>query len=82
MVDQVLAAHSLTFGVVGLASVAARERLVGLAGGIEQFGQSAAYFAQNFMTEAERLVPVAKEVELAMAALGRQAFHQHWSLIS
>lgn len=69
-VDQVLAALSMTFNTVGLDSIAARERLVGLTGGIEQFGQSAAFFAQNFMTEAERLVPVAKEVEAALAAIG------------
>lgn len=68
-VDAALNALGLSFGAVGVDSISARERLVELSGGLESFGKGAAYFAQNFLSEAERLAPVAKTVEAALAAL-------------
>lgn len=58
------------FGAVGLASDAARERLVSLAGGLDALQQSTAYFAQNFLSDAERLAPIEKSVNDSLAALG------------
>lgn len=73
-VDAVLTALNLTskqaFGAVGVASLAARDRLVQLSGGLEAFTAQADYFAQNFMTEAERLAPTQKVVTEQLAALG------------
>ena len=58
------------FGSMGMASAAARERLVGLTGGVAALGTSTTFFAQNFLTEAQRLAPVTKALDEAMASLG------------
>ena len=58
------------FGAVGVASLAAREQLVQAAGGVEALGNRTAFFAENYLTEAERLAPVQKYVTEQMAALG------------
>ncbi|TNC78545.1 tape measure protein [Janthinobacterium lividum] len=74
VVDAVLATLGSTsqqaFGVVGVASLAAREQLVMAAGGVEALGNLSAFFAENYLTEAERLAPVQKHVTEQMAALG------------
>ena len=73
-VDAVLATLGSTsqqaFGAVGVASLAAREQLVKAAGGVEVLGNRTAFFAENYLTEAERLAPVQKHVTEQMAALG------------
>lgn len=48
----------------------ATERLVELAGGIDELAGRASSFAENFMTEGERLAPVAAYVAKEMAKLG------------
>lgn len=58
------------FGAVGVASLAAREQLVKAAGGVEALGNRTAFFAENYLTEAERLAPVQKHVTEQMTALG------------
>lgn len=58
------------FGAVGIASAAARERLVHLAGGTSVLGQQTTFYAQNFLTEAQRLEPVQAALTAAMAGLG------------
>jgi hypothetical protein len=58
------------FGAVGLASAAARERLVDLAGGTGALGQQTTFYAQNFLTEAQRLEPVQASLTAALAQLG------------
>jgi len=67
--DQGLAAIGKTFGAVGVQSIAARERLIELSGGIENFGKSSAFFAQNFLSDAERLAPVSASVRKSMREL-------------
>lgn len=52
------------------AGVAATERLVTLAGGINELASNAASFAENFLTEAERTAPVASYVATEMNKLG------------
>lgn len=52
------------------AGVAATERLVTLAGGIDKLASNAASFAENFLTEAERTAPVAAYVATEMNKLG------------
>lgn len=68
--DAALNALGVTFGAVGVGSIAARERLIDLAGGLDEFGKKSAYFAQNFESEAERMAPVIKALNEQMAALG------------
>jgi hypothetical protein len=58
------------FGAVGIASAAARERLIGLTGGTDALGQQTSFYAQNFMTEAQRLEPVQEALTAAMGDLG------------
>ena len=69
-VDEALAAIGKQFGAVGIDSIAARERLVELTGGLDALGKGSAFFAENFLTEAERLAPVAKKVADTFAELG------------
>jgi tape measure domain-containing protein len=58
------------FGSLGMESATARERLVELAGGVSNLSTQATGFAQNFLTEAERLAPVSEAVATAMGSLG------------
>lgn len=58
------------FGDVGFASAAARERLVQLAGGTSNLTSLASAFAQTFLSDTERLVPVQKALNDAFKELG------------
>lgn len=73
-VDGVLATLSLTsqqaFGAVGTASLAARDRLVALSGGLEAMAQQTTFFADNFLTDAEKVAPAQKLVNEQLANLG------------
>ena len=71
--DSILAASSSTFGATGIASVAARERLIELAGGIDQLASQSNSFVENFLTQAEQLAPVQKYVTDQLAAMGLQS---------
>lgn len=70
--DASLTSVGMTFGATGLQSIAARESLIDLVGGIDEFQSKTASFADAFLTEAERLAPVQKYVsdELAKMNLG------------
>jgi TP901 family phage tail tape measure protein len=68
--DSVLKSIGMTFGATGMASLAARERLIDMAGGIDELAAKASSFADNFLTEAERLAPVQAYVTEQMAKLG------------
>jgi hypothetical protein len=69
-IDAVMSAMGRTFGAVGTDSIAARERLVDLSGGIEAFGNQAAFFVQNFYSEADKAKMLQKPLQDQMAALG------------
>lgn len=73
-VDAVLATLGVSsqeaFGAVGIVSLEARTRLVELTGGIEALAQQTSFFAENFMTDAERITPVQKALNEQLAALG------------
>lgn len=71
--DSILAASGATFGQTGLASIAARERLIALAGGIDDLASHQSSFNDNFLTQAERLAPVQKYVTDQLAAMGLQS---------
>jgi hypothetical protein len=72
MVDAVLGSVGKTFGAVGLASLAARENLVGLFDSLDDFASKTSFFAQNFLSEAERLAPVQAAVTKELDRLGLQ----------
>ena len=68
--DSILASTGTTFGATGMSSIAARERLLELAGGIDELASKSTSFADNFLTEAERLAPVQKYVTEQLGAMG------------
>ena len=70
VMDEALAAIGDSFGAVGMGSLAARERLVELTGGIEAFSKGAAFFSQNYLSQAEQTAALAKKVESAFAEIG------------
>ena len=53
-VSVVTASMGMTFSAVGLASVGARERLIDLVGGLDEFTSSADQFLADFYTDKER----------------------------
>lgn len=61
---------STAFGAAGLASEAARAQIILLSGGLSTFTSQVSSFAQNYLTDAERLAPVAKQLDVQLAALG------------
>lgn len=68
--DTLLAAVGTTFGAIGVASLEARERLIAAGGGIEKLATNLDYFQKNFLTAAEQLAPVQKQLADALKALG------------
>lgn len=58
------------FGAVGVASLAAREQLVKFAGGADALAAQVNFFSQNFLTAAEQLAPIQKQVTEELAKLG------------
>lgn len=73
-VEQVFAMFGTTMdavlGPVGNASMLARERLVELAGGVQNLGSMAAFFQQNILSEADRVRAVQGPLNNALASLG------------
>nr|WP_315249324.1 hypothetical protein [uncultured Duganella sp.] len=71
--DSILASSGTTFGQTGMASIAARERLIELTGGIDKLASQQSGFNDSFLTKAERLAPVQKYVTDQLAAMGLQS---------
>lgn len=70
VVDVTLDSIGKTFNAVGVSSIAARERLIELSGGLDNFTEQAAFFAENFLTQAERMAPIQRAVTAELARLG------------
>lgn len=68
--DTMLASIGTTFGAVGAASLAGREGLIAAAGGMDKLAANVDYFQKNFLTAAEQLAPVQKQLADALKALG------------
>jgi len=71
-IDSVMEASGRSFGAVGLASVEARERLIKLAGGLDELVSNSQSFNDNFLNKAEQLAPVQKYVTDQLATMGLQ----------
>jgi hypothetical protein len=69
-VDDAMATIGNTFNSVGIDSLAARDNLVQLSGGISQFASQANFFASNFLSSAQALLPIQKAVITEMSSLG------------
>ncbi len=70
VVDVSLASIGKTFGQVGVGSLEARQRLVDLFGGLDDFADATASYAEDFLTEAERLAPIQAAVTAELSRLG------------
>ena len=70
VVDVTLASIGKTFDLVGIGSIAARDRPITLVGGLDEFTSQAQFFADNFLTEQERLAPAQKAVTNELKRLG------------
>ncbi len=68
--DSILNATGMTFGAIGVDSLAAREKLIDLAGGINALAGQSKSFADNFLSQAERLAPVQRYVIEQLASMG------------
>jgi len=68
--DTMLAAVGTSFGAVGAGSIAARESFIAVNGGLTALGSGLSYFQQNFLSEAEQLAPVQKQLTDALKAMG------------
>ena len=72
--DQILLVMGTTsqaaFGAVGTASLQARERLLGFAGGIDTMASQATFFNQNFLSQAEQIAIIQKPLAEGLTALG------------
>ena len=58
VIDTTLKSVGMKFNDVGVASLAARERLVDLVGGLDNLTEQTSFFGENFLTDKERLKPV------------------------
>jgi len=68
--DAIMASIGSTFGDTGIKSLDARERFLDMSGGIGELASQVSSFAENFLTEAERLAPVQKFVTDQLASIG------------
>jgi hypothetical protein len=69
-VDVALKSIGRDFGAVGVNSIAARDALVQLFGGLEEFIDATSSFRDNFLSEAEQIAPVQASVIAEMQRLG------------
>lgn len=69
-VDTAMKSLGRTFGAVGIESVAMRDHLVQLFGGLEEFLEATNNFRDEFLTEAERIAPIQSAVVEEMKRLG------------
>lgn len=69
-VDVVFQSFGKTFGMVGVASVEARDRLVQLAGGLDEFTSQGEYFLTNFFSEKEQAAAMQRRIDPTLAKYG------------
>lgn len=68
-VDAVLGSFNKSFGQVGMASVAAREELLKLSGGLDNFTSQGTFFLENFFTDKEKADTLRKSVNAVLTPL-------------
>jgi hypothetical protein len=69
-VDAALKSIGKTFGSVGVASVAMREKLIGLAGGLDAFVSQVNFFYDHFLTDAQKSAILKAQVDATFKTLG------------
>jgi hypothetical protein len=69
-VEVVFDSFGKTFGQVGLSSMEARERLIDLAGGLDEFASQGQYFLENFFSEQEQAAALKARIDPTLAQYG------------
>ena len=70
-VDAVLGSFNKSFGQVGMASVAAREELLKLSGGLDKFTSQGGFFLENFFTNAEKAATLRTSINSVLTPLNQ-----------
>jgi hypothetical protein len=69
-VDVVMASMGKEFGQVGMQSIAARDRLVNLSGGLDEFLATSEKFVSDFFTDAERAASMKARIQPTLDQYG------------
>jgi tape measure domain-containing protein len=69
-IDTVFSSFGKTFGQLGLESIAARERLIEMSGGLEKFTSQGEYFLANFFSEAEQAAALRTRIQPTLSQFG------------
>lgn len=69
-IDVVMDSLGMSFNAVGIGSLGARERLIDLAGGLDEFKSSAEQFLNDFYTEEERAASMKKRIDPTLGKFG------------
>jgi hypothetical protein len=70
VIDLQLKSIGMAFNLIGITSIAPKQRLLDISGGLEEFTSAANFFKDNFLSEAEQLIPIQKAVTDELARLG------------
>lgn len=70
VVDVSLTSIGMTLDATGISGIRARDSLVKLFGSLDDFTEQTQFFAENFLSEAERIAPVQAAVQKEFARLG------------
>jgi TP901 family phage tail tape measure protein len=69
-VDTVFKSLGTTYAQVGTSSIAAREHLIELAGGLDKFTSQASWFFQNMLTQGQQTAATRAEIDPILAKYG------------
>ncbi|CUI05287.1 hypothetical protein [Massilia antarctica] len=69
-INTVFASFGKVFGQVGLESIGARERLIAMAGGLEEFTSQGEFFLKNFFTEKDQTSALTARIEPTLQTYG------------
>ncbi len=72
-VDVVMQSMGMTFGMIGTDSIAARQRLIDLSGGLETFVQSSEQFLKDFFNEQEQAAALKSRIQPILGQYGLSA---------
>lgn len=72
-VDVVMQSVGMTFGMIGTDSIAARQRLLDLSGGLEKFVQGSEQFLKDFFTEQEQAAALKSRIQPILGQYGLSA---------
>lgn len=72
-IDAVFQSIGKSFALVGTDSIAARERLIGLSGGIEEFLSQGEFFLKNFFSDSEQASSLNRQISPQLSKFGLSA---------